>query len=222
MKKLGLVLLALIAFNTTTYAAKKGKADTAFTFQNFVPTSADVVKSITKTKSLGSSTVAYPLFTGSGKVSETMNKEMEKFIKEFNSTKSKSYKVTYTITGSNSYFVSVLFDAEVKDLKSGTTATENKAISFNAKNGKALTMKDIFVSGYEGALNEAVNDKIKQFGIDAALNKRGEFEGVTKRQQFYMEDDAIVLFYDSGKVTGFADGKLFIPFMTTDLIGIIK
>ena len=37
-----------------------------------------------------------------------------------------------------------------------------------------------------------------------------------------MEDDAIVIFFNQGKATDFGNGQLFIPFITTDLIGILK
>lgn len=220
MKKLGLVLLTVIALNTTTFAAEK--VNTTFTFQNFVPTSADVVTHTAKSKALGSSMVSYPLFTGNVKIAETMNKHMENFIKDFNDKKNESYKVTYKVTGSNEFFVSVLFDVEVKDKKTGAITKKNEAISFNTKNGKPLFMKDLFISGFDGPLNTEVSNKAKQFGIPLKLNKKGEFEGVSKQQKFYMEDDSIVFFYNKGEATDFADGQLFIPFLTVNLIGIIK
>ena len=80
MKKLLLVLLTLTVFNTTL-TAKASKADTTFTFQNFVPTSPDAVRALSKTKVLGTSHIQYPMFVG-GKNATTMNKEMERFIND--------------------------------------------------------------------------------------------------------------------------------------------
>ncbi len=221
MKKLILCLMMLSMFSMTL-TAKANKEDNTFTFQNFVPTSPDAVNTTQRTKALGASRIEYPQFSGNSKISGTMNKEMEKFINDFKETKNNVYKVTYTVTGNNSYFVSVLFNVEKKDKKENKTVVYSDGISFNAKNGKSLQMKDIFVANYENGLTSVVNDKIKQFGIPTLDEKKRKFEGVKKRQKFYMEDDAVVFIYNQDEATDFADGQLFIPFLLVELIGIIK
>ena len=221
MKKFLLVLITLVAFNTT-FAAKKEKVDTTFTFLNFVPTSPDAVNEVSRTKALGLSRIEYPSFSGNNQIVTVMNKEMEKFIADFKETKNYVYKVTYSVTGNNAYFVSVLFNIERKNKTTNETLTYNDAISFNAKNGKPLLMKDIFVQNYDNALNAAVNDRIKQFGIATLDEKKRKFEGVDKKQKFYLEDDAIVFIFNQNEATDFGDKQLFIPFILTDLIGLLK
>lgn len=221
MKKFLLVLMTLVAFNTT-FAAKKEKVDTTFTFLNFVPTSPDAVKELQRTKALGLSRIEYPSFSGNNQIVTVMNKEMGKFIDDFKETKNYVYKVTYSVTGNNAYFVSVLFNIERKNKTTNETLTYNDAISFNAKNGKPLLMKDIFVQNYDNALNAAVNDRIKQFGIATLDEKKRKFEGVDKKQKFYLEDDAIVFIFNQNEATDFGDKQLFIPFILTDLIGLLK
>ena len=221
MKKFLLVLMTLVAFNTT-FAAKKEKVDTTFTFLNFVPTSPDAVNEVSRTKALGLSRIEYPSFSGNNQIVTVMNKEMEKFIADFKETKNYVYKVTYSVTGNNAYFVSVLFNIERKNKITNETLTYNDAISFNAKNGKPLLMKDIFVQNYDNALNAAVNDRIKQFGIATLDEKKRKFEGVDKKQKFYLEDDAIVFIFNQNEATDFGDKQLFIPFILTDLIGLLK
>ena len=221
MKKFLLVLMALVVFNTT-FAAKKEKVDTTFTFLNFVPTSPDAVNEVSRTKALGLSRIEYPSFSGNNQIVTVMNKEMEKFIADFKETKNYVYKVTYSVTGNNAYFVSVLFNIERKNKTTNETLTYNDAISFNAKNGKPLLMKDIFVQNYDNALNAAVNDRIKQFGIATLDEKKRKFEGVDKKQKFYLEDDAIVFIFNQNEATDFGDKQLFIPFILTDLIGLLK
>ena len=221
MKKLLLVLLTLTVFNTTL-TAKASKTDTTFTFQNFVPTSPDAVNEVSRTKALGLSRIEYPSFSGNNQIVTVMNKEMEKFIADFKETKNYVYKVTYSVTGNNAYFVSVLFNIERKNKTTNETVTYNDAISFNAKNGKPLLMKDIFVQNYDNALNAAVNDRIKQFGIATLDEKKRKFEGVDKKQKFYLEDDAIVFIFNQNEATDFGDKQLFIPFILTDLIGLLK
>lgn len=221
MKKFLLVLMTLVAFNTT-FAAKKEKVDTTFTFLNFVPTSPDAVKELQRTKVLGTSRIEYPSFSGNNQIVTVMNKEMGKFIDDFKETKNYVYKVTYSVTGNNAYFVSVLFNIERKNKTTNETVTYNDAISFNAKNGKPLLMKDIFVQNYDNALNAAVNDRVKQFGITTLDEKKRKFEGVDKKQKFYLEDDAIVFIFNQNEATDFGDKQLFIPFILTDLIGLLK
>ena len=221
MKKFLLVLMTLVAFNTT-FAAKKEKVDTTFTFLNFVPTSPDAVNEVSRTKASGLSRIEYPSFSGNNQIVTVMNKEMEKFIADFKETKNYVYKVTYSVTGNNAYFVSVLFNIERKNKTTNETLTYNDAISFNAKNGKPLLMKDIFVQNYDNALNAAVNDRIKQFGIATLDEKKRKFEGVDKKQKFYLEDDAIVFIFNQNEATDFGDKQLFIPFILTDLIGLLK
>jgi hypothetical protein len=221
MKKFLLVLMTLVAFNTT-FAAKKEKVDTTFTFLNFVPTSPDAVNEVSRTKALGLSRIEYPSFSGNNQIVTVMNKEMEKFIDDFKETKNYVYKVTYSVTGNNAYFVSVLFNIERKNKTTNETLTYNDAISFNAKNGKPLLMKDIFVQNYDNALNAAVNDRVKQFGITTLNEKKRKFEGVDKKQKFYLEDDAIVFIFNQNEATDFGDKQLFIPFILTDLIGLLK
>ena len=221
MKKFLLVLMTLVAFNTT-FAAKKEKVDTTFTFLNFVPTSPDAVNEVSRTKALGLSRIEYPSFSGNNQIVTVMNKEMEKFIDDFKETKNYVYKVTYSVTGNNAYFVSVLFNIERKNKTTNETVTYNDAISFNAKNGKPLLMKDIFVQNYDSALNAAVNDRVKQFGITTLNEKKRKFEGVDKKQKFYLEDDAIVFIFNQNEATDFGDKQLFIPFILTDLIGLLK
>ena len=213
--------MTLTVFNTTL-VAKKTKVDTTFTFLNFVPTSPDAVNEVSRTKALGLSRIEYPSFSGNNQIVTVMNKEMEKFIADFKETKNYVYKVTYSVTGNNAYFVSVLFNIERKNKTTNETLTYNDAISFNAKNGKPLLMKDIFVQNYDNALNAAVNDRVKQFGITTLNEKKRKFEGVDKKQKFYLEDDAIVFIFNQNEATDFGDKQLFIPFILTDLIGLLK
>ena len=145
-------------------------------------------------------------------------------VKEFHRTKLLgSSRIEYpSFSGNNAYFVSVLFNVERKNKTTNETLTYNEAISFNAKSGKALLMKDIFVQNYESALNAAVNDRVKQFGITTLDEKKRKFEGVDKKQKFYMEDDAIVFIFNQDEATDFGDKQMFIPFLLTDLIGLLK
>ena len=74
------------------------------------------------------------------------------------------------------------------------------------------------MDGFENALTDAVNDKFRQFGLPQV----DKFDAVSKKQNFYLDNDSLVLIYNQGEGTNFADGQVFIPFILTDLIGILR
>jgi putative anti-sigV factor len=104
------------------------------------------------------------------------------------------------------------------DNDSGQKTVLHNAITYNLKNGKPLQLKELFVDGFNDSLTEAVNLKFKQFGIPQI----DKFDAIDKQQNFYMENDALVLIYNKGEASNFADGEVYIPFLFTDLIGILK
>ncbi len=217
MKKLLLLFMSLMIFNIS-FSAKKQKADTTFTFLNFMPSSADGVRVTTRKSTNGS----YPYFIASDDdVTNNMNKSVENFLKEYKNTKTKSYTINYELTANNAYFASALFTIQEKDQKAGTSKVIYDGISFNLKNGKPLNLKDLFSPSYEKELNRLINQRFTEFGL-TPVTAKGKFGGVSSRQNFYMEDDALVLIYNQGEATNFADGHLFIPFILHDLIGLLK
>lgn len=218
MKKLTLLFMALLMFNLS-FAKQKEKVDTTFTFANFEPESESGITPLKRTKVLGKSRVEYFAFSGKKpEIVRQMNKAMEKFIQEFKSTKTKTYTVTSKVTANNSYFVSVAFNIIEKDSKAGMSFKETDGISFNLKNGKPLLLKDLFLPGYEKELENAINGKFAELG----LPQTERFKGVSKKTNFYLENDALVLVYNKNEGTPFADGQVFIPFMLTNLIGLLK
>ena len=122
------------------------------------------------------------------------------------------------MTANNSSFVSILFKIELTDNDTGQKAKLHNAMTFNLKNGKVLQLKDLFADGFESSLSSAINDKFKQFGLPQV----DKFDAIVKQQNFYMENDSIIFIYNKGEASNFADGEVFIPFLLTDLIGILK
>lgn len=219
MKKLAVLLLSLTLINVSTLA---NEIETTFSFQGYLPTSPDVVTRLGQNALMNGSNVSYPLFSGEKEVVDKINKTMEKFVSKYKGTSSKTYNVTYDITGSNSSFISILFDVVEYNKKDNSITKYNDAISFNVKSGRELYLRDLFVVGYQDALNSTINDRVKQFGIQTIETKKKKFEGLQKNQKFYLDDESLVLIYDKGEATEFADGSLFIPFVLRDLIGILR
>ena len=216
MKKIGILLVALTIFNTG-YAATNDAKKVTFTFNGYIPTSEATVSQIAQTKVLDGSTISYPLFSGNSTITKDMNKEMEKFILQYKGDKNKTYNLTYTVESNNASFISILFTIIEKDMKKNEVTTLYDAITFNVKNGLSLELKDLFVPGYDAALKSQVIDKFTT--IDT---KKYKFDGLVKKQKFYLENDAIVLIFNKDEATTFGTEQAFIPFIITDLIGIIK
>ena len=147
-----------------------------------------------------------------------MNAIMHKFISAYKSTKHISYNTTYEITADNSSYLSVLFTINITDTDTGQKTKVYNAISYNLKNGRALQLKDLFTNGFNEELKSVINNRFKQFG----LPQIDSFDAIAKNQNFYLQNDSLVIFYNKGEATNFADGEVFIPFLLTDLIGILK
>lgn len=221
MKKIGILLVALTIFNTG-YAVTNDAKKVPFTFNGYIPTSEATVGQIAQTKVLNGSAISYPLFSGDSTVTKDMNKEMEKFILQYKGDKNKTYNLTYTVESNNASFISILFTIIEKDMKKNEVTTLYDAVTFNVKNGLALELKDLFVPGYNAALKSQVIDKFRQFGFTTIDTKKYKFDGLVKKQKFYLENDAIVLIFNKDEATTFGTEQAFIPFIITDLIGIIK
>ena len=214
MKKLTLFFMTLIVFNLSFAAGT-----TTFAFDEEI-VAVTTVKSTQRIKALGNSRISYPMFINNKNPSviKNMNKNMEKFISGYKSTKSKSYIVSSEIKANNNLYVSVLFTIEEKNAKTGEKTKLYDGITFNVKDGKALKLKDLFISDYSDTLSSQINNRFRQFG----LLPIDDFKAISKNQSFYMENDAFVLIYNKGEGTDFANGEAFIPFMLSDLIGILK
>ena len=206
--------MTLIVFNLSFAAGT-----TTFTFDEEI-VAVTTVKSTQRIKALGNSRISYPMFINNKNpnVIKNMNKNMEKFISGYKSTKSKSYIVSSEIKANNNLYVSVLFTIEEKNAKTGEKTKLYDGITFNVKDGKALKLKDLFISDYSDTLSSQINNRFRQFG----LLPIDDFKAISKNQSFYMENDAFVLIYNKGEGTDFANGEAFIPFMLSDLIGILK
>ena len=141
MKKLTLFFMTLLLFNVSF---AKEKIDTTFTFRDFSPTSASIVRVTPKTKIENKSRISYPVFAGrNSTVTKNMNTNVARFISDYKSTKHISYNVSYDVTANNSSFVSVLFTIELTDNDTGQKAKLHNAMTFNLKNGKVLQLKDL-------------------------------------------------------------------------------
>lgn len=219
MKKLTLFFMALLVFNVS-FAKEKEKIDTTFTFQGYSPASSSSIRVSPRTKITKNSKISYPSFIGGANsdIVKNMNAIMENFISRYKSTKHVSYSTSYEVTAENSLFLSVLFTINLTDNDTGQKTVLHNAISYNLKSGKQLQLKDLFVDGFNSELTDVVNSRFKQFG----LPQIDKLDDIDRQQSFYLENDALVLIFNKGEASNFADGEVYIPFLLTDLIGLLR
>lgn len=212
MKKL-LILGMMLSMFMFTMGAEK------FSFKDYSPTSAAVLKTKDSVGKLNGNSVSYPRITATNpKVTKSIQKSMNSFVKKLTNKKNERSNATYEITTNNSNLISVLFTIERRDLKSNTTMTYHKGMTFDAVTGKELKLGDLLVSGYDKALETVMTDKISQLSIPV----NAAYKGVEKNQDFYIQKSGIVFFFTPNKYTTFGDGQLFLPFELVDLRGLLK
>lgn len=210
MKKL-LMLVTVISIAATSYSASK-----TFTFQDFMPNK--MIESTKITEKKIEDNIVYPVFEGSTPLISTMNKEVEKVVFKYK-REPQNVLISYDMKADNSYFKSILFtiqklDENTKEVKD----IEYVTLNFDTKSGKTLELGDLFVSGYNDALNGVIQERMLQFGLKTIPN----FKGVTRYQTFYLTEHTLVIIFNKGKATETADKIAFLPFITQELIGILK
>ena len=190
-----------------------------FSFKDYSPTSAAVLKTKDSVSKLNGSNVSYPRITATNpKATKSIQKTMNNFVKKLTDKKSERSNATYEITTNNSSLISVLFTIEKRDLKSNTTMTYYKGITFDAVTGKELKIGDLLVSGYEKSLGTVFGDKVVQLSVPV----NASFDGPAKKQEFYVQNTGIVFFFEPYRYTDFADGQVFLPFELADLRGLLR
>ena len=210
MKKF-LMLFTMISVSFMSYSSSK-----SFTFQDFIPYKMIENTKITENKI--ENNIVYPVFEGSTSLISTMNKEVGKLIFKYKREPEK-FIVSYEMKADNGYYKSILFtikklDENTKEVKD----IEYLTLNFDTKSGKKLELSDLFVSGYNDALNGAIQERMLQFSLKAIPN----FTGVTYYQTFYLTEQTLVIIFNKGQATETADKIAFLPFITQELTGILK
>lgn len=107
------------------------------------------------------------------------------------------------------------------DYTGGAHGLENAFVKvFDLKNNKALTLKDIFKSGYENALQAALETRLRmQYGIPDKEPLNGEKgvlfdKHITLTDNFYLTGKGIGFIYNPYEIAAYVYGRinLFIPF----------
>ena len=213
MKKLLILFTFLLSFMITMGATPK------FTFEGYEPESAPVVKVKDVLNRVNGNNIAHPRLSAKNpKATKAIQKTISNYVDKMAGSKKERYEVSYDITTNNNKLVSILFTVDEKNLETSTVSRYYEAFTFDAITGKNLKLGDVMQSGYEKSLGSVVNDKVLQLSIPVNSN----FDGLDKKQQYYIQKSAIVFFYTPYQYTDFADGQIFLPFELTDLRGLWK
>lgn len=210
MKKI-LFILTATSIMVNSFAASRN-----FTFQGFIPNNGTEQTKVID-KKIGDS-ITYPVFEGNDKVAKTFNKEIDKLILRYK-RKADTHIILYNIQADNNYFKSLIFTIfKVNPTTKEVENIEYSTINVDAKTGNTLDLSDLFVPGYEDALNGAIQERMQQFGLQPIPN----FKGIGRKQQFYLTDTAITVVFNKGQATQTGDKIAFLPFVIQELVGIIK
>jgi hypothetical protein len=94
------------------------------------------------------------------------------------------------------------------------------SITVDLKTGQAYELEDLFKSGvdYKDRLNGILRKEIARENITMLI----EFEGIEEDQDFYLEEDRLIIYYQEYVYTTHAYGPLILKVPFTDIRGIIK
>lgn len=107
----------------------------------------------------------------------------------------------------------------------GSSITITKNI--NANNGKIISLRDIFVPGYESKLNELiVNSLCKKFKVAnlRQLNEKSIFMGIDvyPSDNFILNNDGIIFIYSPDEIAYHAAGEIRVELSNSELEDILK
>lgn len=200
MKKKISILMLVLGLSSLSYSVD-------FSFKDYKPnTSSDYV--ITNKKI--SSKFDLPVFNSDN---SSADRKINRALESFKETYSKiGNTVSYEVLTDNASVVSVLFKVENDE------ETSYYPYNFLCSTGEVLQLQDLFLSGFEGALNGVIKDKIGQFGLTLSKN----YKGATGKSKFILKNDGIELVFNGDEGTTFGDKIIFVPFKLVELVGILK
>lgn len=158
--------------------------------------------------SLNAFALNYVEYLNSGQFTTSAN--VEKVFSDKASDKAKNLgDASIELQANNPYFKSFLFIT--KDGK-------YVGLTIDAKTGKEVNLKDLFVKGYAEPLNEIIKQKLAQnFGLTD-----NKFKGVSTwfHQEFYLNDGIINIILND--VTNVGNKNVIVPIFPIELKGLIK
>lgn len=145
-------------------------------------------------------------------INEEIQKLVESVLVEFGKEDPAEFtgELSWEATRNDKGLVSLLFTQFTYFQGAAHPSTWLYARTFSEKDGAVLDLKDLFLpdSGWEKALDERMSSMIRQKQEKGEITAMLEdFRGVeATADQFYLTDDALVLFWEDGDYTPHCDG----------------
>lgn len=145
-----------------------------------------------------------------------IKKESKEYEKEYKNVLSKSKEeyikyqyeliVDYKVTYNKSHTISI--PIEKYDFTGGAHGmTYLDSYNYNLRNGKRLKLSDMFKKDidYKKIVNSYIN-KIISENKDIYFQDEDKFNGISDNQQFYIEDDGVVVYFSAYEIAPFYVG----------------
>lgn len=143
------------------------------------------------------------------------------FLNENSILKSKAdYSSIYDVSYKKRGIVSIRFMETFILPWNNETQSRMKSITFNIKNGTVYSLDELFLPGtaYKDILDKLMKEVIKNNG----MLLMSEFKGLEKDQGFYLTNDGLVLYYQTGVYTPVRLGPLSIVIKYPKIKGYLR
>lgn len=145
-------------------------------------------------------------------INEALKNEAVQFAKKYQSEIFEFSSISSQVKTNQNNILSVLLEELFYPARAAHPTTVAKAFNFDLKTGKNYTLSEIFAkdAGYKSILDTLSKADLKE----RKVNLLEPFTGIDERQEFYLEDNSLVLFYQLYKYTPYSDGflEIKIPF----------
>jgi hypothetical protein len=125
------------------------------------------------------------------------------------------YDVESTVTYNKNGILSLVFDQSFSSNMQAHPVNAVRAITFDLSNGKTVKLKNWFQpkSAYESRLNSLMKNVLQANKDETPLliHSLDDFKGIETKQEYYLTDKELVIFYQRYRYTPGAAGPLVIP-----------
>jgi hypothetical protein len=171
----------------------------------------------------GNLTLIYPQVEGLGDAGEEINQTIAREVSGFarlHQAPDHSGQVGYKVVFNRNRLLSVRLRESFYVQHAAHPMSHQKAFTFNTRTGDVLALADLFLpeARYRARLDELAKDQLAQRRIILLR----PYPGISDAQEFYLTDEALVVYYQLYEYTAYVYGFLEIPIPYKQLTGLIR
>jgi hypothetical protein len=141
-------------------------------------------------------------------LNQRLRKEIDSFAAKYRQQTGVTADAQYTVKRNRHGLLSILFNMVVYHEGAAHPLPMETALTMNLNTGKIYQLADLFKpkSPWRKLVNASINRQIAQRGAQGDLTLLTPFPGVKNNQDFYIEDDNLVVFFQVYEYTPYVDG----------------